>query len=673
MTNPLQKHPLRTLIVLLIPALVAVVYLIIVARYSWNANDGYAGALLDDTWIHVRFAESISKGDGLMYNAGEVTPGATSPLWVLILGAIYAITTPGIDAQVETAIVLSAFWHVATVLVITGFGSWVTRRAWVGLLAGLLTAFTGRYVWMGLSGMETTAFTALSIAALWSHVDDMRGKRVFGWRTGTLAALATLARPEGYLLAALIGFDAFMLVPLRDWIFGAAWWQRVKVGWRGILSYGMLAGTYPFASWLMTGHWLPNTFRAKSQLGEQFPDFPQTYFWTPRADHGWVVIAFAGIGLVMLLWREWTRRDHAGAAWVVWPLAFVLAMLFLGPDNYIINHGRYVSPAIPFHALLAAVGVGVVSTAAQRIVRRVGRLQWARWVIPAALGVLLVTVVFERGRYVRDAVANDVHQLVAMHVMAGEFLRDHTAPDETIALNDVGAITHISDRRVLDMMGLVSPQVLDAIADTDRFTCPHDLQLVRVMLNDPPALIAIFPWFYPCLSSWQGALQAFTQFTITGPTVIAGGELIVYWPVWENWPVQRAVPQEAQTLDVSFEQGITLQAYELTRVESGLAITLWWRSNAQPRGDFTVFAHLIDADDAIISQSDSRPQKGQFNTLWWRRGDIIKDPRLIVVGEQALQDAVALRIGLYPTDGVGRLPRVPAPIDQPDFVIVPLP
>jgi hypothetical protein len=295
-------------------------------------------------------------------------------------------------------------------------------------------------------------------------------------------------------------------------------------------------------------------------------------------------------------------------------------------------------------------------------------------VVPVLLGVLLVGTVFGLGSRQGAGVANDAHQLETMHVAAGYFLREHTDPDDTIALNDVGAMVHISDRRVLDMIGLVSPEVTDAISQEPRFTCPHDLQLARVMLEDPPALIGIFPWFFPCLSSWEGALQPFTVFAIQGPTVIANGELIIYWPVWENWPVQAQIAPDAERVEVSFEQGIVLAGYETETVDNGLQVTLWWQPDARPEGDYTVFVHLIDADNQILSQDDSRPQQGQFNTLWWREGDIIPDRHLIPLDELTILDqaGLALRIGLYPTGGTGRLLRVPAPIDQPDFVILPL-
>jgi hypothetical protein len=138
--------------------------------------------------------------------------------------------------------------------------------------------------------------------------------------------------------------------------------------------------------------------------------------------------------------------------------------------------------------------------------------------------------------------------------------------------------------------------------------------------------------------------------------------------------VQIAVPPDAIPLDVDFEQGISLAGYEAEVVEGGLQVTLWWQPAATPDGDYTVFVHLIDANGAILSQKDARPQWGLFDTRWWRAGDIIPDPRIIPLdGTISLdQQGLALRIGLYPTGGGPNLPRVTAPMGEEDFVVTPL-
>ncbi len=700
----LRAHPLKALLVLLIPALTATVYLLYTVQLTRNENDGQIGAVLDDTWIHVRFAANIAAGEGLSYNEGVLTSGATSPLWVLILAAAFKITTPALMQQVDTAIFLSAVGQIVAVLAITGFGWFITRRAWVGWLAGMITALTGRMVWMGLSGMEITTFTALCVLALWSHVDDLRNGRVFGWRTGILAALATLGRPEGYLLALLIGLEAIFLTQrkLSDQNDSSvSLWFRFLSTWRGALGYILLAGTYPLVCLLISGYPLPNTFRVKSQLGREWPDLPYAFFWQPRVDFGWLLILLAGVGLGWMLWRVWRNQDTArvgeglrpsptkikinitGLVYSVWPILFVLAVLFMGADRYVVNNSRYVAPAIPFQALAASIGVMVIATSLQRSAVRdqqstkipsVSSVSlWFKNFVPVFLSAALLFFAFFTGRGQPSNVANDVRQLRTMHIAAGEWVTQNTAPDALIALNDVGAIIEISDRRVLDLEGLVSAEVIDAVRGTSKYSCARDLPLMRLMLQQRPALIGVFPWWYPCMTGWPDLLQPYHVFTIMGPTVIGGGEMVMYWPQWENWPIQAEMSPQTTPIDAEFEQGIWLVGYETAQVEGGLQVTLWWQAQTQPDMDYTVFVHLTDSSGEIISQHDSPPQDGRFLTSLWRTGDIIPDVHLIPLTSPLPPGvSVNLRVGLYPSAGGANLPRVASPIDQPDHVTIPL-
>lgn len=293
-----------------------------------------------------------------------------------------------------------------------------------------------------------------------------------------------------------------------------------------------------------------------------------------------------------------------------------------------------------------------------------------RQILTAGFAVILIMVVLIMGLPQGAQVANDVSQLRKMHVAAGFWFADVTQPDDLIALNDVGAIVHISDRRVLDLEGLVSEEVIEATAGTDDYTCAHDLQLMRLMLKEPPALIGVFPWFYPCLTSWQGALQPFNVFSITGETVIAGGEMVVYFPVWENWAVQAIVPDDVTRLDATFEEGITLAGYTLETVDAGVNVSLWWQVSQTPTRDYNISVHLIDDAGEILAQGDGVPQNGQFFTSLWRAGDIIRDTHLIPLNDGVPVEATAIRIGLYTLDG-SRPPLLRTDADG-DSALIPL-
>ena len=164
---------------------------------------GVIGAPLDDAWIHFQFARNLSRGEGFSFNPGQPTPGSTAPLWTIILAALGFLGTD----YLATALLLSAGFFLAAVLLAYGFTAWVTRNLWPAVLAGLGVALSGRLLWAGLAGMETTAFAALSLAAIWAY--SRSGLRLF---PALLFGLASQLRPEGHALFALAVVDRCLAV-----------------------------------------------------------------------------------------------------------------------------------------------------------------------------------------------------------------------------------------------------------------------------------------------------------------------------------------------------------------------------------------------------------------------------------------------------------------------------
>src|SRR3972149_8931466 len=68
------------------------------------------------------------------------------------------------------------------------------------MLITLLTMLAGRLAWSSLSGMEITLFVLLSILIFKNHVKEIEKEKIL-ITTGLLLGLASVTRPEAYLLA----------------------------------------------------------------------------------------------------------------------------------------------------------------------------------------------------------------------------------------------------------------------------------------------------------------------------------------------------------------------------------------------------------------------------------------------------------------------------------------
>lgn len=507
--------------------LVMVVFLSV----EWRLTGELSGVPLDDSWIHYRFAENLREGQGFSFNPGEPTPGSTAPLWVMalsLLGGGFLVPSKVVGILAYLACGLLVYR-----LCVYGTGS----RA-VAFLAGLGALFAGRMAWAAPSGMETTAFTALSLLALLAWGKSCAGS-ISPWASLAFG-LACLLRPEGYLLLGLSGLDYLIRANRSSW---ESFISCMKPLVKHLLIAGLVVSPYLFFSLLTTGRLLPNTFYAKSAV------------WGCRPGAGY----FAWIGTVFLLdspvmailaaggvaavaryrsWRE-QRALTLGAAWLVaLPLFYgVLAPCISG------YYTRYTTPLVPVMMVFAGVGAVQARGYLHTWLTRVDFLKWRPesatrlFMLLMAEGVFLglaPAFLFWAGYYGRS-----VADIAEMHLQTGRWLAENSRPGEVLALNDIGAIGSTADREVIDLMGLISPEVLGLISG--KGPGEWDGALAGYLASRHPDFLVIFPNWFPGLAAQLPARPVYRvqlpprQIAgLPGITPAGGGELVVYRLDWDG-------------------------------------------------------------------------------------------------------------------------------------------
>jgi hypothetical protein len=114
-------------------------------------------------------------------------------------------------------------------------------------------------------------------------------------------------------------------------------------------------------------------------------------------------------------------------------------------------------------------------------------------------------------------------------------------------------------------------------------------------------------------------------------------------------------------LNYQLGEQITLTGYRLSgsvQSSSVLTITLYWRVDAPPTGDYRVFVHLLDegAERQPLAQHDGPPRYGRYPTSVWRTGDIVPDEHILQLPVLPTGQKVQLVAGMYQADTLERLP-----------------
>lgn len=607
------------LVVVLSTAVVGLFYYLLTLL---QLTGGELGAPLDDAWIHLQFARNLAEGHGFSYNPGQPTPGSTAPLWTILL-ALPALFSTEAGFLLGSALLLSGVGYLVAVGVAYGFAFDLSRKVWVAMLAGWGTAVVGRFLWAGLSGMEATLFAAVSLTAVWLFT-----RHGLLWWVALLFALASQLRPEGHLLFALA-----VLVQGAGFMVQGAGFKGQLVGlvrsmWQPVLVYVLISLPYVLFSLGTTGQPLPNTFYAKAgsdgAYGWQFwQDTIRLHFFDNP-------VAF---GLMLVGWWPTWRKSPLTAVWLVG-----LPLIYASTVDGVWHHGRYTMPLIPFVMLTAALG-------AHWLAQKVSQPRVAQ----VALSLLLLLGGLWQVPAWATMLGHNAREIIEIDVALGVWLGENTAVSDPIAVDDIGAIAFFSQREIIDLNGLVSPELWPAIRQAERPRRNQELTRLLSLRDQPPAYVASFPlWRWEIITNPIIATEKHHVRTETA-TITLQQDAYVHHIDWPYLPPSTPTPTNAQAL---FGDALLLRGYALNTETQQL--TLFWESVAPVGLDYDVFVHILNEAGEIVAQIDQQPVAGLAPTSIWQVGDVVRDPLPLPAGVGA--GMYRLNVGLYVRETGARLP-----------------
>jgi hypothetical protein len=416
---------------------------------------------VDDAYISFRYADNWIEGHGLVFNPGERVEGYTNFLWIVLLAPFIALSVDPATAAAVIGLLAAA----GTLVIVVRMSPRPEHNPGIVWIAPLLLASSPPFLVWATGGLETPLYTLLITAAA-AGIARSAPRGTLPISSAILAGLAALTRPEGVLVAAVLGLAALLLHHEQ------ANFHRHFLNWCG----AFLAIFLPYFLWrlLYYGRPLPNTFYAK--VGSD-PEQVQRGF-------AYLLDFFLVCGfwlLLPLVGLIWARRR----SWVIvfggLSLTLGLSVVALGGDG--LPMFRFFVPVLPFFFLLLAEG----TTGALE------RFRPTRVVKPLAVvaGIILCTL-SARAAFsgpARDYVRQDVAEVEAWTAI-GLWFRDNAAPGASIAVVPAGAIPWFSGLPAIDMLGLNDATI--ARRDTPRLgagQAGHEKYDVDYVLSRKPTYI----------------------------------------------------------------------------------------------------------------------------------------------------------------------------------------
>lgn len=587
----------------------------------------------DDPFVTYRYAENLATGAGFVYNPDERVLSTTAPLYALLLavGRFLGAGLPTLSNIIGIAALAAGAWLIYRICRHFGWDS-------AGVVAGLLYA-TFPLLWLSM-GFEVPFYLALVLAAYALHFE---GRTV--WAAVLLGA-ATLTRADG-------------VIPTGVILLHATYQQR-RLPWKPGAAYALTLA--PLIGFLTAyfGSPVPVTLAAKNAqtvlgvtgfyAGTKFAQgaLILAKAWFAQTPLYLLLACFCVLGLIVSVWR--TRWALLLAAWAA---LYGLGYHLLGVAPY---HWYY-APFVPAGMVTAGLGVEWLGRRARRPLLRailVGVLGVALLLPQTASLLQMERVLHGDAGPSPDAPTYKVLPEVKTDVyrQVGEWLRANTAADADVGVTEVGVIGYYSQRRMIDFLGLLRPEVAQALRRNDVAWALFHYQPDYLALTETNPLysydIRRDEWF-------RAAYEPVEQFA--DPRFWAG-PVTVYRRTVPRTPMGDVaeVPGTATALNLTFGSSVRLLAYELAEEEvrpgEPLDVTLYWRTDAPVTEEFSTFVHILGEHDLVVAQRDGIPCMGSCPTSTWEPGQVVADRVLVALPRTAYApDQAQLEVGLVSTEG----------------------
>jgi hypothetical protein len=432
------------------------------------------GFPLDDAWIHQTYARNIATSGEWAFLPGQPSGGSTSPLWTFILSFSYLFhISPLIWTFGIGTLILWCSALLAELTIRQHLDSYHPLFPWVG---GIVI-FEWHLVWASISGMETLLFSLLVMGVFYLLLK----KNPEYMKIGLLIGIGIWLRPDALTLLG----PACMVAGLDNLPSP----QRIRNIFKIIIGFLALFSLYILFTLALSGTPWPTTFYAKQ--AEYAPVANSSIFESFGKLSIQLII---GIGILLLPGYVITMRDAiinkkwnilAGFFWLVGMVGLYAWRL---PEGY--QHGRYLIPSMFVFFSFSLFGMIFFFKDLKN--------GW-RWSLGVSWIISFCVVLFYFWGYGAYIYAKDVAFIESEMVDTANWVADNIPAQNIIAAHDIGALGYFGDHPIVDLAGLITPEVIPFINDESLLKKYMDANKVNYLISFPswyPQLIKGLPEIY---------------------------------------------------------------------------------------------------------------------------------------------------------------------------------
>ena len=445
--------------ILIAAAILPILYI----NYALGVNGNF-GFPLDDPWIHLTFARNLAQYQSFSYFKDQMaTAGSTSPVYTFMaaIGFIFS------QNEMVISYVLGVSFFVLACFAFYRLSSFEFGKE--NIFAIICTAVFVLDKWtnfISVSGMETTMYIFFLIACAYFY------KKRSAVPFAIFLGLILWGRPDGVAFIGAIVVDYFLVRYFSKKDSALSLFDKKQL-YKIAAVFGGIILLYFVMNLILSGSLLPNTYNAKlTYYSPEFRsrgDFLHFEVWDYFTTGAYAVIMGGFIFSVLKLVADFTKKKY-NTNFLYILFIFALVFIYWYKLPYAHRFGRYMMPIIPFFILVSTLGI-------RDLGRLIGGYMKSSQIGNGIIFLVMAVILFmSYGNYSenKENYATENKYISDRQVAAAMWLKDNTKEGDVIGTHDVGAIGFYSGRKIVDVAGLVTPELINKINDDNYVTYMED-------------------------------------------------------------------------------------------------------------------------------------------------------------------------------------------------------